>query len=125
MQRKPFHRIVAVLIVTLGVGLGGCGGASAPEASAAGGAAQKGAPSGMYESRLPDGSVLRLDFHGGGKVDFAMTEDGATNSFAGKWVQNGDVILAEGGEGMTLELRWQGKELITNSLGMQLTFTRP
>ena len=85
----------------------------------------EGAPSGMYESRLPDGSVLRLDFHGGGKVDFAMTEDGATNSFAGKWVQNGDVILAEGGEGMTLELRWQGKELITNSLGMQLTFARP
>ncbi len=125
MQRNTFNRIVAVLIVTLGVGVGGCGGATAPEASAAGGSAQKGAPSGAYESRLPDGTVLRLNFRGGGKVDIAMTEDGATNSFEGKWVQNGDVILADGDEGFSLELRWQGKELVTNTLGMQLTFTKP
>jgi hypothetical protein len=124
MHRNTFHRIVALLIVTLGVGVG-CGGGSAPEASAAGSEARKGAPSGTYESSLPDGSVMRLVFHGGGKVDFAMTEDGATNTFAGKWVQNGDVILAEGGEGMTLELRWQGQDLVTNSLGWQLTFARP
>lgn len=125
MQRSSFHPVVALLIVALGFGVGGCGGSSAPEASAAtADAAGKGAPSGMYQSPMPDGSVMRLNFRGGGKVDFAMTEDGATTSYEGRWVQNGDVILAEGAEGMTLELRWQGKELVTNSLGMQLTFTR-
>jgi hypothetical protein len=125
MQRNSSHSIAALLIVTLGVGMGGCGGSSAPEASAANDATRKGAPSGIYESSLPGGTVLRLDFHGGGKVDFAMTEDGTTNTFAGKWVQNGEVILAEGGEGMTLELHWRGKDLVTDSLGMTLTFAKP
>jgi hypothetical protein len=125
MRSRLFQPFVALLIVTLGIGVSSCGGASAPEASAAtGGAAQEGAPSGIFESPLPDGSVMRLNFRGGGKVDFAMTEGGATNSYEGKWVQNGEVILAEGAEGLTLELRWRGKDLITDSIGMTLTFTR-
>ena len=115
MQRRKFHRIVATLIAAASVGLIGCGGSAS---------AGSGAPSGTYESRLPDGTVIRLSFRGGGAVGIAMTEDGKTNSHDGKWVLNGDTILVEGDEGLTLQLSWQGEALVTDFGGLKLTFKK-
>lgn len=125
MQRNTFHRIVALLIVAVSVGLAGCGGGSAPDPSAStGGAAGKGPPSGTYETRLPDGSVTRIDFRSGGRAGISMTEGTETNSFEGKWVQNGEVFLVEGDEGFTFQFSWRGEELITDFGGITLTFTK-
>ena len=125
MQIERFHRIVATLIVAVSVGLIGCGGGAAAEQSASTRvAAGSGAPSGAYESRLPDGSVIRLSFRDGGAVGIAMTEDGKTNSHNGKWILNGEVILVEGGEGMTMQLSWRGNALVTDFGGVTLTFNK-
>jgi len=125
-HRGPhIHRIVATLIVAVSVGLIGCGGGAAAEQSASTRvAAGSGAPSGAYESRLPDGSAIRLSFRDGGAVGIAMTEDGKTNSHDGKWILNGEVILVEGGEGMTLQLSWRGEALVTDFGGATLTFNK-
>src|SRR5687767_1236747 len=125
MQIKRFHRIVATLIVAVSVALIGCGGGAAAEQSASTRvAAGSGAPSGAYESRLPDGTAIRLSFRDGGAVGIAMTEDGKTNSHDGKWILNGEVILVEGGEGMTLQLSWRGDALVTDFGGVTLTFKK-
>ena len=125
MKIKRFHRIVATLIVAVSVGLVGCsGGAEAEQSASTRVAAGSGAPSGAYESRLPDGSVIRLSFRDGGAVAIAMTEDGKTNSHDGKWILNGEVILVEGGEGMTLQLSWRGDALVTDFGGVTLTFNK-
>ena len=125
MQIKRCHRIVAMLIVAVSVGLIGCGGGAAAEQSASTrAAAGSGAPSGAYESHLPDGSAIRLSFRDGGAVGIAMTEDGKTNSHDGKWILNGEVILVEGGEGMTLQLSWRGDALVTDFGGVTLTFKK-
>ncbi len=125
MQTKRFHRIVATLIVAVSVGLIGCGGgASAEQSDSTHSAAGSGAPSGAYESRLPDGTAIRLSFQDGGAVGIAMTEDGKTNAHDGKWILNGEVILVEGGEGMTMQLSWRGDALVTDFGGVTLTFKK-
>ncbi len=127
MQRKTLHRIVATLIVAVSLGMLGCGGGASGEQSASTrGDAGSGAPSGAYESQMPDGTVMRLSFHGGGEVEveIAMTEEGKTNSHNGKWIRNGEVILVEGGEGMTIQLSWRGNALVTDFGGATLTFTK-
>ena len=125
MQTKRFHRIVATLIVAVSVGLIGCGGGAAAEQSAATQVATgSGAPSGAYESRMPDGTVMRLTFRDGGAVGVAMTEEGKTTSYDGKWVLNGEVILVEGGEGLTLQLSWRGADLVTDFGGATMTFKK-
>ena len=125
MQCMKFHRIVAMLIVAAGVGLIGCsGGASAEQSTATRSAAGSRAPSGAYESRLPDGTAIRLSFRDGGAVGIAMTEDGKTNSHDGKWILNGEVIIVEGGEGMTMQLSWRGDALVTDFGGVTLTFNK-
>ena len=125
MQIKRFHRIVATLIVAVSAGSFGCtGGASADQSGSPGGAAGGRSPSGAYESRLPDGTAIRLTFRDGGAVRIQMTEDGQTNSHDGKWVLNGEVILVEGGEGMTLQLSWRGEALVTDFGGATLTFNK-
>jgi len=124
MQIK-FYRIVAMLIVAVSVGSIGCGsGASAEQSASTRVAAGSGAPSGAYESRLPDGSAIRLSFRAGDAVTIAMTEDGKTNAHEGKWILNGEVILVEGGEGMTMQLSWRGEALVTEFGGVTLTFKR-
>jgi hypothetical protein len=101
MQRKTLHRIVATLIFAASVGLIGCGGGASGEPSASTRADAGGvAPSGAYESRLPDGTVMRLSF------------------------LNGEVILVEGGEGMTMQLSWRGNALVTDFGGATLTFNK-
>lgn len=123
MQSKTVLRIAATLIVAVSVGLIGCGdGASADQAASTRAAA--GAPSGAYQTGLPDGSTIRLSFQGGGAVGIAMTEDGKTNSFDGKWILNGEVILVQGGEGMTMQLSWRGDDLVTDFGGATLTFKK-
>jgi hypothetical protein len=125
MHFKWFHRTVATLIVAVSVGLIGCsGGASADQAGSTRVAAGSGAPSGSYESRLPDGTAIRLSFRDGGSVGIAMTEDGKTNAHDGKWILNGEVILVEGGEGLTLQLSWRGDALVTDFGGATLTFKK-
>ena len=125
MQIKRFHRIVTTLIVAVSVGLIGCsGGTSAEQSASTRVAAGSGAPSGAYESRLPDGTAIRLSFRDGGAVGIAMTEDGKTNSHDGKWILNGEVILVEGGEGLTMQLSWRGDALVTDFGGATLTFTK-
>jgi hypothetical protein len=125
MRIKRFHRIAAALVVAMSVALVGCGsGAAAEQSDSTRVAAGSGAPSGAYESRLPDGTAIRLTFRDGGAVRIAMTEDGKTNSHDGKWILNGEVILVEGGEGMTLQLSWRGAALVTEFGGATLTFTR-
>ena len=37
---------------------------------------------------------------------------------------NGDVILVEGGEGMTMQLSWRGAALVTEFGGVTLTFNK-
>ena len=125
MQRNTFYRIVATLIVAVSIGLTGCGGGAAAEQPASSSAAAaSGAPSGTYESRLPDGTTISLGFRDGGAVNIAMTEDGKTNAHDGKWILNGDVILVEGGEGLTLQLSWRGDALVTDFGGATLTFKK-
>ena len=125
MHIKRFHRVVVTLLAVVSVGLIGCGGgASAEQSASTRVAAGSGAPSGAYESRLPDGSTIRLSFRAGGAVGIAMTEDGKTTSHEGKWVLNGEVILVEGGEGMTLQLSWRGNSLVTDFGGATLTFNK-
>ena len=125
MQIKRFNQIVATLIVAVSVGVIGCGGgASAEQSALTRVAAGSGAPSGAYESRLPDGTAIRLSFRDGGVVGIAMTEDGKTNSHDGKWILNGEVILVEGGEGMTMQLSWRGDALVTDFGGATLTFKK-
>jgi hypothetical protein len=125
MQRKRFHRIVATLIVAVSVGLIGYGGgASADQSASTRADSGSGAPAGAYESKLPDGTVIRLSFHNGGAVEIAMTEDGKTDSHDGKWILNGEVILVEGGEGMMMQLSWRGKALVTDFGGATLTFNK-
>ena len=126
MQGNKFQQVVALGIVTLSVALGGCDGGSASQPSAsAGGAAATVAPSGTYESKMPDGTVIRLDFRGGGAVGISMTEDGQTNTFDGQWVENGEVILVDGDEGFSLELSRRGDALVTDNFGLTMTFTKP
>jgi hypothetical protein len=125
MKIKSFHRIVATLIVATSVGLIGCSGeASAEQSASTRVAAGSGAPSGAYESRLPDGTAIRLSFRNGGAVRIAMTEDGKTNSHEGKWILNGEVILVEGSEGLTMQLTWRGSALVTEFGGVTLTFNK-
>ena len=125
MRIKRFAGIVATLIVAVSVGLiGGGSGASAEQSASTPVAAGAGAPSGAYESRLPDGTTIRLTFRAGGSVRIAMTEDGKTNAHEGKWVLNGEVILVEGGEGITLQLSWRGDALVTDFGGATLTFKK-
>ena len=126
MRRNSFRLIAVTLIFAVSVGLSGCeGGASSAEPSAAtGGKPASGAPSGAYESRLPDGTVMRLSFRDGGAVTIAMTEDGTTNSHDGTWVLNGEVILVEGGEGMMMQLSWRADALVTDFGGATLTFSK-
>ena len=125
MQRNRFHRIVATLIVAVSVGLSACDGGAPPEpAGSTGGAAGGGAPSGAYESQLPGGPTIRLSFRDGGAVAIAMTEDGETNSYDGDWVLNGETILVQGGEGMTMQLSWRGDALVTDFGGATLTFNK-
>ena len=124
-MEKRFYRIVATLIVAVSVGLIGCGGGTAAEQSASTRvAAGSGAPSGAYESSLPDGTVIRLSFRDGGAVGIAMTEEGKTASYDGKWILNGEVILVEGGEGLMLQLSWRGNDLVTDFGGVTLTFKK-
>ena len=125
MPMKQGHRIVAALIVAVSVGLiGSPGGASAEPWSSTRVAAVAAAPSGAYQSRLPDGTVSRLTFRAGGAVAIAMTEDGKTTSHEGKWIVNGEVILVEGSEGLTMQLSWQGNALVTDFGGVTLTFNK-
>src|SRR5687768_4343273 len=125
MHIKTFHRIAAALIVAVSVGLIGCGGgAAAQQSESTRVAAGSGAPSGAYESRLPDATAIRLTFRDGGVVRIAMTEDGKTNSHDGKWILNGEVILVEGGEGMMMQLSWRGNALVTEFGGATLTFKK-
>ncbi|MEQ1757178.1 MAG: hypothetical protein ABL986_02590 [Vicinamibacterales bacterium] len=125
MRLAKFHRIVPALIVALSVGVIGWGsGASAEELASTRVAADAASPSGAYESKLPDGTAIRLTFRGGGAVRIAMTEDGKTNAFDGKWIVNGEVILLEGGEGMTMQLSWRGDTLVTDFGGATLTFKK-
>jgi hypothetical protein len=124
VQIKRFHRIVATLIVALSVGVIGCGGGGSGEQSGSTGAAAGGAPSGAYESRLPDGTAIRLDFRDGGAVGISMTEEGKTDSHDGTWILTGEVILVEGGEGITMQLSWRGTDLVTDFGGATLTFTK-
>ena len=124
MKVVKFHRIVPALIIAVSVGVIGCGGGASAEGSASTAAAAAGEPSGAYESRLPDGTTIRLTFRNGGAVQIAMTEDGKTNSFDGKWILNGEVILLEGGEGMTMQLSWRGDALVTDFGGATLTFKK-
>jgi hypothetical protein len=124
MPIQRFHRIVAALIVAVSVGSIGCGGGAAAEQSSTRVAAGSGAPAGAYESRLPDGTAIRLTFRDGDAVAIAMTEDGKTTTHNGKWILNGDVILVEGGEGMTMQLSWRGTALVTEFGGATLTFNK-
>ncbi len=125
MHIKTVHLVVATLIAAVSVGSIGCGGGAAADQSASTRvAAGIGAPSGAYESRLPDGTAIRLSFRDGGAVGIAMTEGGKTDSHDGKWILNGDVILVEGGEGMTMQLSWRGEALVTDFGGATLTFTK-
>jgi hypothetical protein len=125
MQIQRFARIVATLFVAVSVGVMGCGGGASAESSASTGvAAGAGAPSGAYESRLPDGTSIRLTFRDGGAVRIAMTEDGKTDAHDGKWILNGEVILVEGGEGLTMQLSWRGDALVTDFGGATLTFKK-
>ena len=125
MPIRLSFRIVATLIVAMSVGLiGGGAGVSAEQSATTGVAAGSGAPSGAYESRLPDGTAIRLTFRNGGAVGIAMTEDGKTTTHNGKWVLNGEVILVEGGEGMTMQLSWRGDALVTEFGGATLTFKK-
>ena len=125
MQRNTLHGIVATAIVAAGVGLIGCGGEASGEQSVSTRAeARSGAPSGAYQSQLPDGTVIRLRFRDGGACEIAMTEEGKTNSFDGKWILNGEVILVEGGEGMMMQLSWRGDALVTDFGGATLTFNK-
>jgi len=125
MQRKTLLGILSTLIVAISLGVIGCGGRASDEQSGSTrGDAGSGAPSGAYESQMPDGTVMRLSFHDGGAVEIAMTEEGETNSHNGKWIRNGEVILVEGGEGMTIQLSWRGKALVTDFGGATLTFNK-
>jgi len=125
MQRRRFQLLVAALIVAASAVSIACGsGASANPSASPGAAVDARPPSGAYESRLPDGSAIRLTFRDGGKVAIAMTEDGQTNSHDGKWVVNGEVILLEGGEGMTMQLSWRGEALVTDFGGATMTFKK-
>lgn len=118
MQRRKFHRFAAALVIAASIGLSACGGSSVADA------AGRGAPSGNYESRMPDGTTIQLRFRDGGNVVIAMTDGGETNSHDGKWVLNGEVVLVEGGEGMLLQLSWRGDALVTDFGGATLTFNR-
>jgi hypothetical protein len=125
MQINERHRMVAALVVVVSVGLiGSTVGASAEQSPSTRVAAAAAAPSGAYQSRLPDGTVIRLTFRAGGAVAIAMTEDGKTTSHNGKWIVNGEVILVEGGEGMTMQLSWRGNALVTDFAGVTLTFNK-
>ena len=124
MKRAP-GVVVAVIVAAVSVSVMACGGgASAEQSGTAPVATGAGAPSGAYESRLPDGTAIRLTFRDGGAVTIAMTEDGKTDSHNGKWILNGDVVLVEGGEGMTMQLSWRGEALVTEFGGATLTFKK-
>src|SRR5829696_8571906 len=129
MDCRSVYRSGAALIIAVSVGMIACGGGASAEQSAAqavsaGSAADARSPSGAYESRLPDGTAIRLTFRDGAAVRIAMTEDGQTNTHEGKWIVNGDVILVEGGEGMTMQLSWRGDALVTDFAGVTLTFKK-
>ena len=124
MHRRSVHRIVTTLILAASVVLMGCGGGAAADSASKDGAAAPRTPSGAYETKMPDGTAIRLTFRDGSAVTIAMTEDGKTDSHNGKWVLNGEVILVEGGEGMTMQLSWKGDALVTDFGGATLTFKK-
>ena len=124
MQRRSFNRIVTTLVVAACVVLVGCGGGASADSASKDGAPAARTPTGADESKLPDGTAIRLTFRDGNAVTIAMTEDGKTDSHNGKWVLNGEVILVEGGEGMTMQLSWRGDALVTDFGGATLTFKK-
>jgi hypothetical protein len=107
-------------VVSVG-SIGSTGGASAEQSASTRVAAAAAAPSGAYQSRLSDGTVIRLTFRTGGAVAVAMTEEGKTTSHDGKWIVNGEVILVEG---MMMQLSWRGAALVTDFGGATLTFNK-
>ena len=82
-------------------------------------------PSGVYESKMPDGTVIRIDFAGGGAARMSMIEGGVEEGHHAKWIINGESILVEGADGMTLQLTWKGDALVSDFGGMTITFTKP
>lgn len=122
-------KVGCVMVMCVAVAaLAGCpskdSGGSQSANSSGGGSSKSGAPSGAYESPMPDGTTFRLDFKPAGAVTMATIEAGATNSYEGKWVLNGESILVEGAEGMGMQLNWKGDALVTDFAGTTLTFIK-
>lgn len=69
MRIKTVHLVVVTLIVTVSVGSVVYGAEVPAGQSVATRAADARAPSGAYESRLPDGTVIRLTFRDGGQCE--------------------------------------------------------
>jgi hypothetical protein len=81
-------------------------------------------PSGVYESRMPDGTIFTLNFQKTGKVTMTMTENGKPDVQEANWVVNGDTIMVQSPEGLPLQLRPNGSAMVAEMGGMQITFTR-
>jgi hypothetical protein len=81
-------------------------------------------PSGVYESKMPDGTVLRIDFAAGGAGRMSMIEGGVKEGQDAKWVINGESILVEGADGMAMQMTWTGDALVTDFGDMTMTFTK-
>lgn len=83
------------------------------------------APSGVYESRMPDNTVFRLNFLAGGKAKMTMTENGVEETKDMNWVINGESIMVQSPDaGMPIQLYWKGDALTSNLWGTVLTFTK-
>jgi hypothetical protein len=98
--------------------------AGSSRSSASSSAKTSGAPSGLYECNVPDGSKFTLEFSAGGKCKMAMIEHGQPDVTEGNWVLNGDDIMIQSTDGMPMNLKRNGTSLVADMGGMQMTFVK-
>lgn len=99
------------------------GGASAKGGSSSSGKSG-GAPSGLYECNVPDGTKFTLEFSAGGKCKMTMIDHGQPDVTDGNWTLNGDDIMIQSDQGMPMNLKRNGPSLVADMGGMQMTFVK-
>jgi len=99
-------------------------GGSSKNSAASSSVKSGGAPSGLYECNVPDGTKFTLEFAAGGKCKMTMIEHGQPDVTEGNWTLNGDDIMIQSAQGMPMNLKRNGTSLVADMGGMQMTFVK-
>ena len=123
MMRAATVFLCLVVVPAMLCGCPGGGGSGGGASSTSNGTAK--APSGVYESALPDNTIFRIEFLSGGNARMTMIEDGEEDVQDMKWNVNGESIIVQSPEAnMPIAFNWKGSQLTCDMGGLTLTFTK-